>query len=234
MVAVVNRRLRMGEVSEAGHDADTVLRLADRGAVAYLGAAGHRAKAMVLAARGDWGGSVPHWQAASASRPPPATSRAWCLTLHLAAAAAAACGLDGLARELWSVAPPGDGHTVLPSPVRRGRGRPGGPARRHATTGPDEAFRRASALLASPGRPGGPPPPAPRRFRRPSRAPPRRRRPSRRPSPRPPRTVGSLPPPPRAGAVRFEDCELDLGRHELRRNGEVVKVEPQVFDVLVC
>jgi pimeloyl-ACP methyl ester carboxylesterase/DNA-binding winged helix-turn-helix (wHTH) protein len=34
-------------------------------------------------------------------------------------------------------------------------------------------------------------------------------------------------------AYRFEDCELDLGQRELRRDGAVVKVEPQVFDVLV-
>jgi pimeloyl-ACP methyl ester carboxylesterase/DNA-binding winged helix-turn-helix (wHTH) protein len=31
----------------------------------------------------------------------------------------------------------------------------------------------------------------------------------------------------------FEDCELDLGAYELRRAGEPVKIEPQVFDVLV-
>ena len=32
--------------------------------------------------------------------------------------------------------------------------------------------------------------------------------------------------------VAFSDCELDLGRHELRRAGRVVALEPQVFDVL--
>jgi DNA-binding winged helix-turn-helix (wHTH) protein len=31
---------------------------------------------------------------------------------------------------------------------------------------------------------------------------------------------------------RFEDCELDIGRHELRRGGIVRPVEPQVFDLL--
>jgi DNA-binding winged helix-turn-helix (wHTH) protein len=31
----------------------------------------------------------------------------------------------------------------------------------------------------------------------------------------------------------FGACELDLGRHEVRRDGAVVPVEPQVFDVLV-
>jgi DNA-binding winged helix-turn-helix (wHTH) protein len=35
------------------------------------------------------------------------------------------------------------------------------------------------------------------------------------------------------GVVRFEVCELDLPRRELRRDGEVCPVEPQVFDVLV-
>ena len=32
--------------------------------------------------------------------------------------------------------------------------------------------------------------------------------------------------------LRFEGCELDLDRLELRRGGAVVRVEPQVFDVL--
>ncbi|HEX4982210.1 MAG TPA: alpha/beta fold hydrolase [Ilumatobacteraceae bacterium] len=31
----------------------------------------------------------------------------------------------------------------------------------------------------------------------------------------------------------FENCELDPGRYEVRRDGEAVAVEPQVFDVLV-
>jgi TolB-like protein/DNA-binding winged helix-turn-helix (wHTH) protein len=32
---------------------------------------------------------------------------------------------------------------------------------------------------------------------------------------------------------RFADYEIDLGQHELRRRGEIVPVEPQVFDLLV-
>jgi TolB-like protein/DNA-binding winged helix-turn-helix (wHTH) protein len=32
---------------------------------------------------------------------------------------------------------------------------------------------------------------------------------------------------------RFADYEIDLGQHELRRGGEVVPIEPQVFDLLV-
>ena len=31
----------------------------------------------------------------------------------------------------------------------------------------------------------------------------------------------------------FEDCELDTDVFELRRAGELVRIEPQVFDVLV-
>ena len=31
----------------------------------------------------------------------------------------------------------------------------------------------------------------------------------------------------------FEGAEVDLDRYQLRRGGEVVPVEPQVFDVLV-
>ncbi|MEM9563886.1 MAG: winged helix-turn-helix domain-containing protein [Actinomycetota bacterium] len=45
---------------------------------------------------------------------------------------------------------------------------------------------------------------------------------------------GSGPSADRAAAemIRFDDCELDLALHELRRRGERVHVEPQVFDVL--
>lgn len=32
--------------------------------------------------------------------------------------------------------------------------------------------------------------------------------------------------------VRFGDCELSVERIELRRGGEIVDLEPQVFDVL--
>lgn len=32
--------------------------------------------------------------------------------------------------------------------------------------------------------------------------------------------------------IRFEECELDTGRYELRRGGDPVPVEPQVFDLL--
>ena len=31
---------------------------------------------------------------------------------------------------------------------------------------------------------------------------------------------------------RFADCEIDLGAHVLRRAGDAVHVEPQVFDLL--
>jgi DNA-binding winged helix-turn-helix (wHTH) protein/predicted esterase len=32
--------------------------------------------------------------------------------------------------------------------------------------------------------------------------------------------------------LRFEDCELDTGRYEMRRGGQPLHVEPQVFDLL--
>ncbi|MDT5106548.1 MAG: hypothetical protein QOI25_4061, partial [Mycobacterium sp.] len=43
----------------------------------------------------------------------------------------------------------------------------------------------------------------------------------------------STPEPAASGRVwRFDDFVLDTGRYELRRGGDVIKVEPQVFDVL--
>ena len=33
---------------------------------------------------------------------------------------------------------------------------------------------------------------------------------------------------------RFSNCEFDTDRRELRRAGEVVPVEPQVFELLTC
>lgn len=35
-----------------------------------------------------------------------------------------------------------------------------------------------------------------------------------------------------SAVIAFDDCELDLDRRELRREGVLVSVEPQVFDVL--
>ena len=32
---------------------------------------------------------------------------------------------------------------------------------------------------------------------------------------------------------RFGDFEIDLGQQELRRSGQVVHIEPQVFDLLL-
>ena len=46
----------------------------------------------------------------------------------------------------------------------------------------------------------------------------------------------SLPPAestPASGVWRFDGCVLDIQRYELRRDGDVVHVEPQVFDVLI-
>ena len=34
------------------------------------------------------------------------------------------------------------------------------------------------------------------------------------------------------GVIRFADCELNLDRIVLRRGGEEIRIEPQVFDVL--
>jgi predicted ATPase/DNA-binding winged helix-turn-helix (wHTH) protein len=212
-VVAVNLRLRTGDVAEAVRDADAVLRLADRGAVAYFVAAGHRAKAMVLAYDGDWDASVDHWRAALRHTMTTGDVEGLVLTVDLAAAATAACGRDDLARELWSVAPPGEGHTVLPSPFPEAQAALAALPRRHATTGLDESYRRAMALLAAPAGRAAARPAAARGEARPGAAAPASRR------------VGRV--------VRFEDCELDIGRHELRRGGRVVKVEPQVFDVLV-
>ena len=39
-------------------------------------------------------------------------------------------------------------------------------------------------------------------------------------------------PPPTGQVIRFGNCELDLPMQEIRRDGERVHVEPQVFDVL--
>jgi DNA-binding winged helix-turn-helix (wHTH) protein/pimeloyl-ACP methyl ester carboxylesterase len=33
---------------------------------------------------------------------------------------------------------------------------------------------------------------------------------------------------------RFDECELDMAEQQLRRHGELVNIEPQVFDLLAC
>ncbi|MCG8369514.1 MAG: winged helix-turn-helix domain-containing protein, partial [Proteobacteria bacterium] len=36
-----------------------------------------------------------------------------------------------------------------------------------------------------------------------------------------------------SSVIRFKDCEFDPGRRELRRNGELVPLEPRVFALLL-
>ncbi|MGB8244904.1 MAG: winged helix-turn-helix domain-containing protein, partial [Pseudolabrys sp.] len=36
-----------------------------------------------------------------------------------------------------------------------------------------------------------------------------------------------------SAAFRFANFEIDIARHELRHGGEVISIEPQVFDLLV-
>jgi DNA-binding response OmpR family regulator len=36
-----------------------------------------------------------------------------------------------------------------------------------------------------------------------------------------------------SAAFRFANYEIDVARHELRRAGKIVPIEPQVFDLLV-
>jgi hypothetical protein len=219
-----NRRLLAGAVHDAGRDADAVLGLARRQALSYFAAAGHRTRAMVLAMDERWDESAAHWREALASTVSTGDTEGLMLTIRRAASAAAWCERHELADELWGLAVPGRGRSVMPSPLAEMEAALAERSRALPPAGPDEAFRRATALLA-------PPPPA--------------------------GSAGPSGPGAGAGAgagagdgadgaedggdpgrrpgriVAFGTCEIDVGRHELRRAGDVVPVEPQVFDVLL-
>jgi predicted ATPase/DNA-binding winged helix-turn-helix (wHTH) protein len=211
-VVSVHHRLVIGELEAAARDADTVLALAERALPSYFVAAGHRCKAMVLTITDGWEPAVGHWRRAVEHLVSVGDIEGLTLTMRFAASAAAVCGLDQLADELWSVAPAGQGNTVLVSPFAHAEAKLRERVRRFPSIGVEEASRLAMALL----HPAPALEPAPVQDVAPDStdaAPAGRRR-------------GRI--------VRFETCELDLGRHELRRDGTVVKIEPQVFDVLVA
>jgi predicted ATPase/DNA-binding winged helix-turn-helix (wHTH) protein len=196
-VVAVNHRLLIGETEQAARDADTVLRLAEQ-TLPFFVAAGHRAMAMVLAVADGWEPSVEHWRQALVHTVTVGDVEGVTLTIRLAAAAAAANGLDALGAELWAVAPAGQGNTVLVSPFAHTEAVLRERVPRLPAISVDDALRRTTALLDR-------------------------------------ESVRTAPPPRERGRImRFERCELDLGRHELRRDGEIVKIEPQVFDVLVA
>jgi predicted ATPase/DNA-binding winged helix-turn-helix (wHTH) protein len=211
-VVSVHHRLLIGELEAAARDAETVLELADRALPSYFVAAGHRCRAMVLTITDGWDPASAHWRRAVEHIVSVGDIEGLTLTIRMAAAAAAVCGLHGLADELWSVVPPGQGNTVLVSPFAHAEAKLRERARRFTSIGVEEASRRAIALL-------GPAPGSEAVVET--------------------GIVGASVGAPSAGPrlrgriLRFEDCELDVGRHELRREGAVVKVEPQVFDVLV-
>jgi predicted ATPase/DNA-binding winged helix-turn-helix (wHTH) protein len=227
-VVAANRRLRLGDLEGASRDADAILELAERAALPYVVTAGHRARASVLAAQGAWPESLDHWRAAVDHTVRVGDTEGLTVTIRLAAAAAHACGRHELADELWATAPVDGGITVLVSPFADAEAalRASSPPRR-ARIGPDEVARRALALLSPPPAPGG----AADADASGAIASEAITKDAAEAAPEAP---GPVPARPRGRVVRFEDCELDIGRHELRRAGEVVKVEPQVFDVLVA
>jgi predicted ATPase/DNA-binding winged helix-turn-helix (wHTH) protein len=204
-VVAGHRRLLLGDVAGAARDADSLLELAEDGAFPYFTVAGHRAKATVLTLEGRWDEASGHWRAAVELVAEHGDPDGLALTLRLAAAAAGSLGYAELADALWEALPRQAGNSVMVSPFAVVEAQL---RERHRAPSTDvhEALRTAVALLA-PGDEAG----ASDRTG---------------PAGEPGRDEGRV--------LRFEACELDIGRHELRRDGEVVKVEPQVFDVLVA
>jgi DNA-binding winged helix-turn-helix (wHTH) protein len=166
--------------------------------------AGHRAKATVLALEGRWEEASGHWRAAVELVAEAGDPDGLALTLRLAAGAAGSLGHAELADALWNALPPQAGNSVMVSPFAVVEAQL---RERHRapSAGVHEALRNAVALLT------------------PSAEASDRTGPAGEDADR---GEGRI--------LRFEACELDIGRHELRRDGEVIKVEPQVFDVLVA
>ncbi|MEL6982025.1 MAG: transcriptional regulator, partial [Actinomycetota bacterium] len=181
-----------------------------------LGSA-HRTMGGVLAIDEGWSAAAPHFRTALEVTVSVGDLEGAAITVRAAAAAARHCGDEALARQLWGLVPALRARSVirmvladLEADLEAELGPPRG-------IGLSEDIGRVRDLLgppvgADPIRPPLPPTEAPDTGTADGS------------------TADDTTPASRV--IRFDDCELDLALHELRRAGERVHLEPQVFDVL--
>ena len=204
-----------GDVAQARRAAEAALAVADRTGFPWSIGSAHRTMGSISVLDQGWSAAAPHFRASLDATVAVGDLEGAAITLRSAAAGARHLGADDLAAELWSLVPPLRARSVVRqilASVEAELESELGPTR---GVDPSEDIPRARQLLGS--------------------------------APGAADDVGLVVAPalgvddvgPTASSattettvIRFADCELDLSLHELRREGERVHVEPQVFDVL--
>ncbi len=198
--------VRLGELGAAGRHAERSLALAGRTGFSWSIGAAHKAIALARGAREGWGAAAPSYRRSFDAHVTNGDLFGAATTLRTAASQAMALGEGDLARRLWTSFPTGLGRSIVspayPDEVRCLTERYG------TGSHPDlaAAIREVRRLFGEPA--------------------------THRPAEATSATAAGGPTTDGGTVVRFADCELDLGRFELRRAGQRVPMEPQVFDVL--
>lgn len=205
----------LGQIPEARRAGEAAVAVADRTGFPWSLGSAHRNMGAVLALDEGWSAAASYLRSALEATISVGDLEGAAITLRTAAAAARHVGDEPLARRFWALVPPLRGKSVVRmilADVGDELERDLGPPRGAALA---DGIGTARELLgppvgAEPATGVGPavgvePDPSP---------------------------ASSPPVASPASILRFDDCELDLALHELRRGGERVHVEPQVFDVL--
>ncbi len=224
-VASARHRALLDDLAGARRAAAGAISVADQTGLSWSLSTAHRSMAAVVAADEGWTAAVPHFRTALEATLSVGDVEGMAMVMRAAAGAAAHTGDTELAGRLWAAIPPVRGLPVVRSLFHEEE------EALLADLGPplplDSASlaRTARTLLtvdrddgSGDGAGGGG---AGTETR------PRSADAAGGPQTPSPGNTGSG-----ANIVRFADCELDLSMMELRRNGEPVHVEPQVFDLL--
>lgn len=200
-------RLLLEDVSGARRAAESAVAVADRSGLHWTIGTAHRTMASVLAMEADWNAARDHFLRAFNCTVAIGDVEGTAMVLRAAAGAALHLGEEELAHQLWATIPPVRGLPVIRSIFHELEEKLlrelGAPTPLDSAT----LTRTARSLLGASESPvdtshGATP------------------------------EARTAPASAEARVIRFEDCELDLSMQELRRDGERVHVEPQVFDVL--
>lgn len=203
LVNMISVNLRLGRLVEAQRCLDRAELAAARSPLDFSRSSVSRSRAIIETNAGDWPSAAASWRRHLEMLLPWGDIEGAAVCVRSAAAAAEYCGESDIADALWASRPVGRANTTLH------RGYDEEDARLQARNGPPLPIGLAEAIERT-----------------------------RRLLPLAETSVPDRPPETSAGEgtaaiIRFGDgFELDLDRHELRENGEPVKIEPQVFDVL--
>ena len=205
ILAIAHHHHLLGRTDEARADAFEAVAMSTETGFPWSIGAAHRMLGSVLVITDDWAAAAPHFRTSLDHTVTTGDIEGAVVTLLAAAAGAQHLGDTALAEALWTSIPEGRGRPVIPSFFAAEEAML---TERLGRNGPG----RVAEMVEECRRLLGPPHDqvdASEAAEAAARAP----------------ATGSV--------LRFGDCELDLDMRELRRDGDRVHIEPQVYELLV-